>query len=95
VYAAVDDRDLGGVAADVDRVIATIQPSLPKRMSVVVRGQVSSMRSSVEVTGGLAEGARIVISPPDDSQGRRVGACAAGGGTRGSMRLLDPLFLLL
>jgi len=30
VYAAVDGRDLGGVAGDVDRVIATIVPSLPK-----------------------------------------------------------------
>jgi multidrug efflux pump subunit AcrB len=46
VYAAVDDRDLGAVAADVDRAIATIQPTLPKGMSVVMRGQVSSMRSS-------------------------------------------------
>src|SRR5438876_3238319 len=46
VYAAVDDRDLGGVASDVDRVVATIAPSLPKGMHIVVRGQVNSMRSS-------------------------------------------------
>jgi len=46
VYAAVDDRDLGGVAGDVDRVIAGIRPSLPKGTSIVVRGQVASMRSS-------------------------------------------------
>jgi len=46
VYAAVDDRDLGAVAADVDRAIAKIQPTLPKGMTVVMRGQVSSMRSS-------------------------------------------------
>jgi multidrug efflux pump subunit AcrB len=46
VYAAVDDRDLGGVAGDVDRVVAKIGPSLPKGTHVVVRGQVASMRSS-------------------------------------------------
>jgi len=46
VYAAVDDRDLGGVASDVDRVVAKITPSLPKGTHIVVRGQVASMRSS-------------------------------------------------
>jgi multidrug efflux pump subunit AcrB len=46
IFAAVDDRDLGGVASDVDRVIAAIRPSLPKGTNVVVRGQVASMRSS-------------------------------------------------
>src|SRR2546425_2182098 len=30
VYAAVDDRDLGDVASDVDRAVAKITPSLPK-----------------------------------------------------------------
>ncbi len=46
VYAAVDDRDLGGVAGDVDGVVAKIGPSLPKGTHIVVRGQVASMRSS-------------------------------------------------
>jgi multidrug efflux pump subunit AcrB len=46
VYAAPDLRDLGGVASDVDKVIAKVQPSLPKGTSVVMRGQVASMRSS-------------------------------------------------
>ena len=46
VYAAVDGRDLGGVAGDVDRAVAAIGPSLPKGTHVVVRGQVASMRSS-------------------------------------------------
>ena len=46
VYAAVDGRDLGGVAGDVDRVIAKIVPSLSKGTHIVVRGQVASMRSS-------------------------------------------------
>jgi multidrug efflux pump subunit AcrB len=46
VYAAADDRDLGGVARDIDRVIAKVQPTLPKGTSIVLRGQVDSMRSS-------------------------------------------------
>jgi multidrug efflux pump subunit AcrB len=46
VYAAPDLRDLGGVASDVDRIIAKAQPTLPKGTSVVMRGQVASMRSS-------------------------------------------------
>src|SRR2546422_5524838 len=46
VYAAVDDRDLGGVASDVDRIVAKMGPSLPKGTHIVVRGQVASMRSS-------------------------------------------------
>ena len=46
VFAAADDRDLGGVAADIDRVVAKIRPTLPKGTDIVVRGQVESMRSS-------------------------------------------------
>jgi multidrug efflux pump subunit AcrB len=46
VYAAADDRDLGGVAGDVDRVIAQTRPSLPRGTRIVLRGQVASMRSS-------------------------------------------------
>jgi multidrug efflux pump subunit AcrB len=46
IYAGADDRDLGGVAGDIDRVIAKVRPTLPKGTSIVVRGQVESMRSS-------------------------------------------------
>ncbi|MFL5401720.1 MAG: efflux RND transporter permease subunit [Gemmatimonadales bacterium] len=46
IYAGADDRDLGGVARDIDRVIAQVRPTLPKGTSIVVRGQVESMRSS-------------------------------------------------
>ena len=46
VYAAADDRDLAGVAGDVDRIIAQVRPSLPKGTDIVLRGQVASMRSS-------------------------------------------------
>ena len=44
VYASATDRDLGGVARDVDNV--TKQMKLPKGSTLETRGQVSSMRTS-------------------------------------------------
>jgi multidrug efflux pump subunit AcrB len=46
VFLSTDRRDLGGVAADVGRVIDSLRPSLPKGSSITLRGQVTSMRSS-------------------------------------------------
>jgi multidrug efflux pump subunit AcrB len=46
VLVSVDDRDLGGVATDIDRILAKSTPTLPKGTSVVMRGQVASMRST-------------------------------------------------
>ncbi|HTX37347.1 MAG TPA: efflux RND transporter permease subunit [Bryobacteraceae bacterium] len=46
VYANVQDRDLGAVAGDVDRVLATFRPKLPKGSFFETRGQVATMRSS-------------------------------------------------
>lgn len=46
VYANVQGRDLGAVASDVDRVIAAMTPDLPAGSSIVMRGQVASMRES-------------------------------------------------
>ncbi len=46
VYASADRRDLGGVARDIDAIIAKAQPTLPRGTQVVMRGQVQSMRSS-------------------------------------------------
>jgi len=46
VYANVQDRDLGAVAGDVDRVLAEFTPKLPKGSFIETRGQVSTMRSS-------------------------------------------------
>ncbi|HEY4321548.1 MAG TPA: efflux RND transporter permease subunit [Gemmatimonadales bacterium] len=51
VYANADRRDLGSVANDVDRIIGHATPSLPKGTSVVMRGQVQSMRSSFKSLG--------------------------------------------
>jgi multidrug efflux pump subunit AcrB len=46
VYANVQGRDLGAVAADVDAIIAEMTPTLPRGSSIVMRGQVASMRES-------------------------------------------------
>jgi len=46
VDANVSGRDLGGVATDVDRVVTTARKTLPRGTTIVVRGQVESMRSS-------------------------------------------------
>src|SRR6185369_13229622 len=46
VYANVQDRDLGGVARDIDQVMTEFQPKLPRGSSLVMRGQVENMRSS-------------------------------------------------
>jgi multidrug efflux pump subunit AcrB len=51
VYASADRRDLGGVASDVDKIIAKAQASLPRGTTVVMRGQVQSMRSSFKGLG--------------------------------------------
>ncbi len=55
IYANVQGRDLGGVAHDIDQIVAAAKPKLVKGSSIVVRGQVQSMRSSfLGLGGGLA-----------------------------------------
>jgi multidrug efflux pump subunit AcrB len=51
VYASPDRRDLGGFAADVSRVIDRIQPTLPRGITIDMRGQITTMRSSFERLG--------------------------------------------
>jgi multidrug efflux pump subunit AcrB len=51
VYASADRRDLGGVARDVDAVVAKMQKSLPRGSQIVVRGQVQNMRDSFRGLG--------------------------------------------
>jgi multidrug efflux pump subunit AcrB len=46
VYANVQGRDLGGVAREIDGVIAEFQTKLPRGSIIVMRGQIESMRSS-------------------------------------------------
>ncbi len=53
VLVNVDRRDLGALAADVERLVAELKADLPRGSSVVMRGQVQSMRESF---GALAWG---------------------------------------
>src|SRR5882724_786818 len=46
IYAAVDGRDLGGVADEVEKRVQAIEKDLPKGSHIVVRGQVQTMKSS-------------------------------------------------
>ncbi len=55
VFANVQDRDLGAVARDADFVLDSLRPTLPRGTTLVMRGQVASMRSSYLGLGiGLA-----------------------------------------
>ncbi len=46
VFAGTDRRDLGGVASEVDKIIVNARKNLPRGTTIVMRGQVESMRSS-------------------------------------------------
>jgi len=55
VYASVQDRDLGAVSRDVQRIVAKDRSLLPRGSFVTIRGQVDTMRSSyASLLGGLA-----------------------------------------
>jgi multidrug efflux pump subunit AcrB len=58
IYANVAGSDLGTVADAVDRVVKGVQPTLPRGTTVVVRGQVQSMRAAFT---GLAAGLAFAI----------------------------------
>ena len=54
IYANVQDRDLGGVARQVAKIIKADRSSLPRGTFVTLRGQVETMRSSYAgLLGGL------------------------------------------
>jgi CzcA family heavy metal efflux pump len=46
VYASTQGRDLGGVASDITKALKPFQNNLPRGTTLVVRGQVQTMRSS-------------------------------------------------
>jgi multidrug efflux pump subunit AcrB len=46
IYATAQDRDLGGVASDIQSVIAATAKGVPKGAKVVLRGQVATMNSA-------------------------------------------------
>ncbi len=55
IYGNVQDRDLGAVARDIDKIVKANEPSLPRGSFIRVRGQIETMRSSyLGLLGGLA-----------------------------------------
>ena len=58
IYVSVERRGLGGVASDVDRLVAQARAHLPRGSQIVVRGQVATMHSSFV---GLGVGVAMAI----------------------------------
>jgi multidrug efflux pump subunit AcrB len=58
IYGAVQDRDLGSVSRDVQRIVEANRKSLPRGTFVTVRGQVETMRTSYR---GLFTGLVLAI----------------------------------
>ncbi len=55
IYATTQDRDLGGVVDDVQRLIAAAKPSLPRGSTVEIRGQAVTMGNAyTQLIVGLA-----------------------------------------
>src|SRR5580698_7182653 len=61
VYASTQDRDLGAVAAETDKVLKTFDGKLPRGTNIVVRGQVVTMRSSFIGLGVGLIGAILLV----------------------------------
>jgi multidrug efflux pump subunit AcrB len=61
VYAAVDGRDLGGVADEVEKRVQAIEKDLPKGSHIVIRGQVQTMKSSFAGLGFGLLGAIVLV----------------------------------
>src|SRR5271170_5853223 len=54
IYGGVQGRDLGGVSGDVERIVDAFKKNLPRGTSIVILGQVDTMRSSyISLLGGL------------------------------------------
>ncbi len=61
VYAAVDGRDLGGVADEVEKRVQAIKKDLPKGSHIDIRGQVQTMKSSFTGLGFGLLGAIVLV----------------------------------
>jgi CzcA family heavy metal efflux pump len=61
VYASTQDRDLGGVAAETDKILKSFEGHLPRGTHIVVRGQVATMRSSFIGLGLGLVGAIVLV----------------------------------
>ncbi|MEJ1979055.1 MAG: efflux RND transporter permease subunit [Acetobacteraceae bacterium] len=61
IYASAEGRDLGGIAAEIDRIVAKYRGELTPGNTIEVRGQIDSMRSAFQHMGiGLAVAAIAV-----------------------------------
>jgi CzcA family heavy metal efflux pump len=61
VYASTQDRDLGSVATETDRIVKSFQGQLPKGSRIMVRGQAATMRSSFIGLGVGLVGAIVLV----------------------------------
>jgi CzcA family heavy metal efflux pump len=61
VYASVQDRDLGAIAAETDKVVNQFKGHLPRGTQIVVRGQVTTMRASFIGLGVGLVGAIVLV----------------------------------
>ncbi len=61
VYASTQDRDLGAVAADTNKVLKSFDGHLPRGTNIVMRGQVATMRSSFIGLGVGLVGAILLV----------------------------------
>jgi multidrug efflux pump subunit AcrB len=54
IFGNVQDRDLGGVATDINRIVDAARQKLPRGSQLIVRGQIDTMQSSFRgLLGGL------------------------------------------
>ena len=61
IFGAVQGRDLGAVAADIEQVVDSVRPHVPRGTMLVIRGQIKTMESSYAgLLAGLA-GAIVLI----------------------------------
>jgi multidrug efflux pump subunit AcrB len=54
IYASAQGRDMGGISADIQRLVTELRPHLPRGVSIDIRGQTETMKSSfIELGVGL------------------------------------------
>lgn len=54
IYATAQDRDLGAIAGDINKIIDELRPNLPKGVVIISRGQIQTMQTSFAgLFGGL------------------------------------------
>ena len=55
IFGIVQDRDLGGVATDINRIVdAKARAKLPRGSQLIVRGQIETMQTSFQRPAGRA-----------------------------------------